>query len=112
MTASTPRGRRPSSMTDADGQGPAWGSVDLDRSFRRAVGPAFGEDAGDGLGRDGVAVAAGHEGSACVLRKRTPAAFVAEHQPEGRESRDRRRRVDSALDSPTAVVAASVTSSK
>src|ERR1022692_2134696 len=50
--------------------------------------------------------------SAWVLRNRTLPLSSQSTRPSGSESSERRRRVDSALDSPTAVVAASVTSSR
>ena len=83
MTASTPSGRRPSSMTvGADGERAPRRSVDVDRALGDAARPAFGEHVGDGLGGDGVAVAAGHEVLGLGVAEDDAASLVAEHQSE------------------------------
>ena len=84
ITASTPRGRRPSSITDgADGQGAPRRPVDVDGPLGDAVEPALGQDVGDRLGGDGVAVAAGHERLGLGVAEEHAAGLVAQHQAEG-----------------------------
>jgi len=80
-------------------------SIDIiERSRRR--GSSLGEHFGDGLGGDGVTVAARMRASPGCLAKMTPRPR-RRAQAQRRASRERRNRTDSALDSETAIVGGS-----
>ena len=83
IIASTPSGRRPSSMSGgADREGAPRRSVEVDGALGAAAVPRLGQQLGDGLGGDRVAVATRHELVGVLVAVQHGAGLVAQHEPE------------------------------